>query len=156
MIKLSPIQQAFWDVYVSKLPKHKKPAEVFVEASFAGNKDITDELINLYLSGQKTAGSSLVADFEACGDPLPQIGNYWIILDSQEMPKCLVRTNKVVFNKFKDVPKEIAQAEGEGDLSLEYWKNTHSEFYKPFLAKWGVDNLDEAMVVTEYFDVVFP
>ena len=126
----------------------------WVEASYAGNQLSTDQLLGLYLSGKKTAGSGIVEDFISAGDPLPQVGNFWILLNSLGEPGCILRTERVVLNKFKDVSKEIAVAEGEGDLSLHYWQESHRRFFAPFLAGWGVADIDEATVVTEFFRIV--
>lgn len=131
------------------------PPNAFVEANYCGNREITDTLLHLYLIGKKYAGSSLVKDYETAGDPLPKAGNYWIILDSSDNPRCIVKTTRVVFNKFCDVNAEIATAEGEGDCSLEYWREGHKRFFTPYLQLWNINDLDEAEVVTEFFEVVY-
>lgn len=152
---LKPNEQAYWEKYLQTLADEVKLSHALVTAGYAGNPQITDELLALYLQGKKSAGSSLMEDFQTAGDPLPEVGNYWIYLDSRGDPRCILRTDRVVTHKFKDVPPEIAMAEGEGDLSLEYWKRVHSELYKPFLRQWGIGNLDEATVVTEFFSIVY-
>lgn len=126
-----------------------------VVAAFAGNREITDDLLGLYLAGKKTAGSSLVEDYKTAGDSLPRVGNYWIVLDSQDRPGCLVKTVRVEFNRFGDIPAAVARAESEGDLSVAYWKRVHADFFAPFLESWGVTSLEDAQVVTEHFEVVF-
>ncbi|MGZ3749034.1 MAG: ASCH domain-containing protein [Pseudobdellovibrionaceae bacterium] len=98
----------------------------------------------------------MVEDFLTAGDPLPQAGNFWIYLNSKAQPSCILRTEKVVIHKFKEVPVEIAIAEGEGDLTLNYWMNVHSELYSPYLRSWGIDDINDATVITEYFRVVHP
>ncbi|MCB0390781.1 MAG: ASCH domain-containing protein [Bdellovibrionales bacterium] len=153
--KLKPTEKIFWESYIDSLPQNERPKEPHVEASYAGSKRITDKLIELYLEGKKTAGSSIKEDFISAGDPLPKVGNFWIILNSNEEPQCLVQTVKVVENKFYDVPLEIAIAEGEGDLSLEYWRNAHKKFYEPHLEDWGLSRIDDATVITEFFAVVY-
>ena len=120
-----------------------------------GNSEIADGLVQLYLVGHKIAGSSLLADFVAAGDQLPSIGKFWIVLDSTGEARCIVRTDRVDQTKFKDVGMEVAIAEGEGDLSLAYWRKAHAEFFQPFLQSWGVNDLEEAIVVTEFFRVVY-
>lgn len=152
---LKPNEQAYWESYLQTLPEDQKPIRTNVTAGYAGNPEITDELLALYFEGKKTAGSSLVEDFETAGDPLPKVGNYWIYLGSQGQPRCILRTERVVFHRFKEVPLEIAIAEGEGDLSLEHWRKVHSELYKPYLAQWGISDINEARVVTEHFTIVF-
>lgn len=156
MRSLKPIEQKYWQSYLDSLAPEERPRHPRVEANFAGGPSLTDELLRLYLTGKKIAGSSVAEDFMAAGDPLPQVGNYWICLDSRGEPRCILKTAKVVFHKFKDVPIEIAIAEGEGDLSLEYWRRVHTEFFSPHLSDWGIVNIDEATIVTEYFEVVYP
>lgn len=131
-----------------------------MEAAAAGSNEITDSLIHLYLSGRKTAGSSVVEFYRTEGVPLPQVGNYWIILDSKERPACIARTTRTTINKFMDVPVDIAIAEGEGDLSLRYWRDAHRDFFHAAYAasfkKWGVGSVDELTILTEFFEIVFP
>lgn len=155
MTKLTPTQLEYWQKYLSTLPADQHPVNPFVTASFAGTREITDELLHLYLIGKKYAGSSIVEDFLSAGDPLPQEGNYWIFLNSKEVPSCILRTEKTVTHKFYDVPVEIAIAEGEGDLSLDYWRKVHSELYLPYLQSWGVQMLENATVITEFFKIVY-
>jgi len=148
-------EKDFWQKYIVTLPEHERPTNPHVEAQFAGNREITDDLLELYLIGKKTAGSGLVEDYISSGAPLPKVGNYWILLNSRDEPGCILRTERTITHKFKDVPVEIAIAEGEGDLSLAYWRHVHKEFFRPFLSRWNVENIEEATVITEFFKVVY-
>lgn len=154
MKNLKRRELAFWNEYLETLPRARRPRRSFVGASFAGNRKCTDGLLRLYLDGKKTAGSSLVLDFISVGDPLPRVGNYWILLDSRCRPRCLLRTVRTEINIFKRIPKRIARAEGEGDLSVEFWKRVHRTVYSPFLKKWGIESLDDAEVITEHFKLL--
>jgi 5-formyltetrahydrofolate cyclo-ligase len=154
-MNLRPAEFAYWQKYLVSVGGDENLAKAFVSASHAGNAQITDEFLELYFSGKKTAGSSLMEDFLAAGDPLPTVGNHWIYLNSKDEPSCILRTEKVVRHKFKDVPVSIAIAEGEGDLSLDYWKRVHAELYQPYLQAWGVSDLNEATVITEFFKIVY-
>ncbi len=155
MQNLNIAQKSYWDAYVATLPQDEQPLTPFISASFAGNKEITDELLQLYLTGKKTAGSSVVEDFLTASDLLPEVGNFWIFLNSSETPSCILKTVEVKINKFNEVPADIAIAEGEGDLTLEYWRKVHSELYTPFLKNWGLARLEDATVITEFFEVVY-
>lgn len=152
--ELTASEKAFWQEYLESLPPHSRPKDPSVEVAYAGNQEITDGLLALYLKGKKTAGSSLVKDFESNGDPLPEVGNYWIVLDSNSNPGCIVKTVKVAIHRFSDIPEEIAKAEGEGDCSVAYWKKVHQDLYTPHLASWGIRDINDAEVITEFFDVV--
>lgn len=155
MQRLNNIQKAYWDQFIFSLSPSLRPVNPNVSASFAGNKEITDELLSLYLIGKKTAGSSIVEDFLSAGDELPQIGNYWIFLNSKEQPSCIFKTVNIKIHKFNEVPEEIAVAEGEGDLTLEYWRKVHGGLYNPLLKIWGLKDIHEATVITEFFELVY-
>jgi uncharacterized protein YhfF len=155
MKSLKPLEIEFWQKYLARLSNPERLNEAKITASMAGNKEIADILLNLYLEGKKTAGSGLVKDYEFSGDPLPALGNYWIILDTNEQPRCIVKTVRVELHLFREVPPQVAIAEGEGDLSLEYWREAHILFFQPYLAKLGIEDLDEAEVVTEFFSLVY-
>ena len=128
----------------------------FVTANPAGNFDITDNLIELYRKGKKRAGSSLVEDFKAEGDPLPKVNDYWILLNSKKEPTFLLKTVKIETNKFANIPQHVVDAEGEGDLSIIFWKQEHTRLYTPYLERWGIKDLNQANVITEYFEIVYP
>lgn len=150
----------FWNAYLSQFPKGQLPTisvnnPLFVESSFAGNPAITDDLVQLVIKGKKIAGSSLVRDFQTVGDPLPKVGNFWIALDKNEEPKCILKTVRIEINKFKNITDEIAKAEGEGDCTVKYWKQVHQDIYTPFLEHWGIEDLNEAEVITEFYEVVY-
>ena len=120
----------------------------------AGDAGLADELLHLYLSGRKHAGSGLVRDYEVAGEPLPEVGDYWIVLDSRNRPTCLLRTVRVETHRFDQVTDAVALAEGEGDGSLGYWQNAHRQFFAPHLERLGIKDLESAQVVTEYFQLV--
>ena len=152
--KLKPRERAFWNEYLASVPGSRRPKKAFVYAGYAGGRKGTDSLIRLYRAGKKSAGSGLVADYETAGDPLPKAGDYWILLDSRERPQFLLKTVRTELNLFGRIPKSVARAEGEGDLSVAYWKKAHARFYYPFLGDWGIDDIDKAIVITEHFEIV--
>lgn len=154
MNNLTGSEKKYWDDYLSTLPEELRPSNRNIRAGFAGSQAITDQLLALYLGGKKTAGSGILEDYISAGDPPPKVGNFWILLDSKGNPVCILKTERVVTNKFRDVPASVAEAEGEGDLSLAYWKQVHEELYSPFLSDWGVTNIEDATVITEFFQIV--
>jgi uncharacterized protein YhfF len=152
---LKPIESAYWRAYQRSLPTGKEDKQYLITASCAGTPEITDSLLALYLAGKKSAGSSVMEDFLAAGDALPAVGNYWILLDSRGQPGCILKTEKVLTYRFSEVPEAIAIAEGEGDLSLGYWREVHGALWRPYLASWNLSRLEEATVITEFFSLVY-
>lgn len=155
-MNLSPACVRYWQGYLGQLRAAGDQRVPNVIASYAGSPEITDQLIDLYLAGTKTAGSGLVEDYASAGDPLPEVGDHWIALGGDGEPRCILRTDQVEIHTFKDVPERVAVAEGEGDLTLEYWRRVHSSHYSPHLREWEIDDIEESNVVTEFFAVVFP
>ncbi len=148
-------EEQYWQTYLENLQPSESPETLFVTTGYAGGPEITDRLLRLYLEGTKTAGSSLLEDFLTANDPVPQVGNYWICLASDGEPGCILRTMRIETHKFKDIPDQVAIAEGEGDSSVAYWKRVHAELYAPHLKAWGLSQIDEATVITEFFRLSF-
>lgn len=105
-----------------------------------------DELIELVLNGKKTATTSNYDKSE-----LPIIGSKSIIRFDNDTNACIVKTVDYKIMKFSQMTEELAKLEGEGDLSLEYWKNVHYEFFKSYNKNFD----DDTKVVFEIFEVAY-
>jgi len=53
-----------------------------------------------------------------------------------------------------EVPVEFAIAEGEGDLSYEYWWNAHKKFFTIELAEFGLEFSEDMLGICERFELV--
>ena len=118
--------------------------------------DDADHLASLVSIGTKTATSSLLLFYDLEGTPLPQAGDYSIVLDSRENAVCIIRTERVYVSSFQEVDERHAWKEGEGDRSLSYWRGVHERFFQEELKAVG-RSFDERMnVVCEEFIKVYP
>lgn len=61
----------------------------------------------------------------------------------------MIRLISLRLVRFCDVTDEFARKEGEGDLSLEYWRNEHQRFFAP-----EGDFSEEMELIAEEFEVV--
>ena len=118
--------------------------------------DQPDVLADLVLRGIKTGTSSLHLWYEREEEPLPRVGEYSVILDSDENAVCVTKTTKVYVLPFDRVPPEHAWREGEGDRSLAYWQKVHEEFFSTELREIGVPFHKQMQVVCEEFLRVYP
>lgn len=123
-------------------------AGAFAEAS----PELSTELALLVRDGPKRATTGVWAEYEAEGEPLPQPGAYWVVLDGERSPVCIVRTTRVELRRFGDVDEQFAWDEGEGDRSLAYWRQAHIGC----LASVGITIDDGTLVVLEWFELVWP
>ena len=58
--------------------------------------------------------------------------------------------------KFKDITPEYARIEGEGDKSLTYWKDAHTQvFTRECREEHNLAFSEDMECVCEYFEVVY-
>lgn len=96
--------------------------------AFGDSPEQADELLHLVLIGRKTATCSALGAYGP-NEPLAQPGAIEIILDGRGEARAVIRITSVEIRRFDEVDAEFAAAEGEGDLSLEYWRAEHQEFF---------------------------
>lgn len=97
--------------------------------SFGASPEQAHELLGLVLAGTKTATASALWDYETEGEPVPAVGNLSIVLDGDANPRAVIQTTAVETVPFNEVDAEHARREGEGDLSLEHWREVHEWFF---------------------------
>ncbi|MER2260559.1 MAG: ASCH domain-containing protein [Psychrobacillus sp.] len=113
-----------------------------------------DTLAQLVVKRIKTATCSAHILYELENEPLPQVGEYNIILNARDEPVCIIRTKDVTFKPMNRISKEFAHAEGEGDRSYDYWKKTHINFFTNELSKVGLQFEEDLLLVCERFEVI--
>lgn len=116
---------------------------------------MADELGALIRSGRKTATSSALWEYEAEGEPLPEPADMTVVLDGRGEPLCIVETTGVEVRPFHEVDEDFARREGEGDLSLRYWREVHERFFRRTLPAVGRAFTPQMPLVLEWFRVVY-
>ncbi|MFX6330650.1 ASCH domain-containing protein, partial [Acinetobacter baumannii] len=66
----------------------------------------------------------------------------------------VIRTISVDIRRFADVDADFARTEGEGDLTLEWWRAAHRAYYERVLAGSGYTVDDDLLIACERFEVV--
>lgn len=118
--------------------------------------DQPDLLAELTRTGVKTATSSAAVWYEMEDEPMPEAGEYSVILDSRDEAVCVIRTTRVYTVPFDRVSAEHARREGEGDRSLAHWRRVHEDFFRAELEEAGLTFTADMPVVCEEFEVVWP
>lgn len=121
--------------------------------SFGATPEQSDELLALVLDGTKTATSSARADYVGEAEPLPEPGMLSIVLDGAGHPRALVVTTEARVVPFDQVDADHAREEGEGDGTLEQWREAHERFFSQN-ASGGFQ--PDMLVVLERFRVLYP
>lgn len=133
--------------------KEKNIGDVPYEAwAFGGAPDKLAELVK---KGIKTATSSLNCWYESGEERLPQAGDYSVILDAKGNAVCIIQTTRVFIVPFCDVSEAHARKEGEGDLSLAYWRQVHQDFFSGELKERKMVFSETMEIVCEEFQLIF-
>jgi len=142
--------EQMWAEFAAKYHVRDVPWEAWAYGADA------DDLARLTLEGVKTATASAFPLYELEGEPLPEAGEYSVILDSQGGAVCIIRTDRVAVVPYRDVGADHARREGEGDCSLAYWRQVHEAFFTKELAEAGLAFDEGLLVVCEEFRRVWP
>lgn len=128
----------------------------FYEAfAFGDSESLADELAQLVLQGTKRATAASHWVFEHQGKPIPRPGDLSIVTNWAGKPLCVIETLAVEVVPFSCVGAEFAAAEGEGDKSLAFWREAHSQYFARECASIGRPFHESMPVVCEHFKVVY-
>ena len=115
-----------------------------------------DKLAQLTLQGTKTATASSYPVYKAENEPVPAVGDYSIIVDSQNQAVCIIQTTQIDIVPFYQVDEEQAYLEGEGDRTLTYWREVHRTFFESEMQSIHQKFTEDMLVVCERFKIVYP
>ncbi|MDM5460568.1 ASCH domain-containing protein [Bacillus cereus] len=144
---MNPLAQTYWDTYWGNNEKPKS-----VTAWQFG--DSPDYLAKLVIDGVKTATCSGHIFYELENESLPTTNNYSIVLNSQDEPVAIIKTIEVTVTPMNEVTEEFAIAEGEGDLTYNYWRDTHIQFFTKELHELGLGFSEDILLVCERFELI--
>ena len=123
--------------------------------SFGDSPELSEALIALVIAGKKTASTGTLEGWAAAGAKLPNPGEHEIPLSWDSRPLCILETTQLEVIPFCDVTAEFAAMEGEGDLSLEWWRAAHERYFRREGERLGYDFRVDMPVVCQRFKVVW-
>ena len=129
------------------------PGPVRADA-FGDSRELSELLLALIRKGCKRAGTGLLWAIEAENEIVPAVGQIEIVVDHRNEPALITRTTRVEIVPFIEVTAEYAAIEGEGDGSLEYWREAHWAFFKRECERIGREPLETMPVVCSVFEVL--
>jgi uncharacterized protein YhfF len=93
--------------------------------SFGDGPDLANRLLELVLAGTKRA----TCWAESQGLLSAEVGKLMVVLDGQGAPKAVLKTIELTKRRFDEVDEAFAYDEGEGDRSLQYWREAHTRYF---------------------------
>ncbi len=149
--------EEYWSAFLASQPANSPYTEKdHVAEAFGDGAALAGELGQLVASGTKTGTCSALWEWQAEGSPIPKAGLISIVLDGAGKPICIIETTEVTLRRFNTVDADFARAEGEGDLSLDYWRNAHKNFFSRTLPKVGREFSEDMPLVCERFKLIYP
>lgn len=93
--------------------------------SFGDSPEMANELLNLVIKGRKTA-TSWAAVHGTLGS---EVGTRQIIKDARGESRVVIEITELTRKPFNQADEAFAHDEGEGDLSLDYWRKEHERYF---------------------------
>ena len=151
-----PSVKKMWFTYLKSLGESgERTDKKYSSWHFEMTEKGANELVELVLRGKKTATASALWVYEYENEPVPSEGDHSVITDWDGKAKCVIQTVKVQIVPFNEVTAEMARKEGEGDLSVDYWRKGHTVFFKEECQEIGREFSEVMPVVFEEFALVY-
>ena len=123
---------------------------------FGNSPEMAAELAELVLAGKKTGTASLKEMNELHPEDAPRPNGYSVVTGFDGKPLCVIRTTDINHLPFNEVGDAFAASEGEGDLTLEYWRRVHWDSFAREAEQNGFDFDERSIVCCERFELLFP
>ena len=102
------------------------------------------------LHGRKRATAGLLSEYLDENEPWEHVGERLVLVDDNMNAVGLIEVTRAEPTTFSEVTWAFAEAEGEGVIDLEEWREQHREFW----ARSGQDVTDETPVLCVYFKLL--
>ena len=121
---------------------------------YGDSEALSESLLALIRSGTKRAGTGLLWVHEFENDPPATAGDIEIVVTHTGEPSIVTRILSVTVAPYLEVTAEYAAIEGEGDGSLEYWRQVHWAYFSRECKRIGREPSESMPVVCCVFEVL--
>ena len=128
----------------------------YAVASFGDSPQMTTELADLVMAEIKRATASLARDYGEGREPMPNPGDFVLMLEGEGFPRFIWRTTEVTIKPLSQVDDAFAWDEGEGDRTRNWWLTARRRYFGRQVNREGFEMDDEILTVFEHFEVVWP
>lgn len=148
--------EQYWNEFLASLPPDSPYRNRrYIAEGWGDSPEMANKLGALIAAGRKTATCSALWEWDAEGESIPEAGTITIVLDGDGKPLCIVEAVEVTVRRYNEVEAGFAREEGEGDLSLEYWREAHRRFFTRTLPKIGRKFSQDMPLVCERFRLIY-
>ena len=115
--------------------------------AFGDTPAMNDESLAQIIAGRKIAAYAPLRDLGPGGEPMPVVGERYVILDSQRLPGAVIEETEVFTCTARDISDDFARECGAEDAAL--WRTRQIAF----INRWGGWS-DDLVMVCERFKLV--
>jgi uncharacterized protein YhfF len=123
---------------------------------FGNTPELAQKLLSLVVKGQKSATAGVLWAWEADDGGPPKEGQVYIVHDWNGMPIAVIENTQVSIVPFNRVDAQFAREEGEGDLSLVWWRRAHWHYFSAECRRLGREPSEDMPVVCQRFRILYP
>lgn len=150
----NPSVAKLWANFVQQYPKYKN-TPIPNHFYFCDNEQDANTCADLVVKKIKQATATSLWWYEYHGEPRPNIGDLYIVTDWEGSAKAIIELIAITHVPFNEVGADFAEAEGEGDKSLGYWRKVHKAYYQREMEAVGARFKENMMISCERFRTVF-
>jgi uncharacterized protein YhfF len=154
-MKITEEVRKFWREFCQNNPEIN-PDEPFQVWFFSNSRESARELAELVISGKKKATASLVLINEMKPEIAPVDDGYSVVTDFDGVPLCVIQTTEIRYLPFDEVDAQFAFDEGEGDQTLEDWREGHWKYFTGEAGESGVEFNEKSLICCERFALLYP
>jgi uncharacterized protein YhfF len=147
--------RSYWRSFLDASPEiaAETPYQIW---NFGNTKEMAAELADLVLAGKKVATASLAAVNDIKPDEAPIPEGLSVVTDIDKNPLCVIQTTEIRHIPFDEVDAQFASDEGEGDQTLEHWRDIHHRYFTREAAELGLDFNEKSIICCERFRLLYP
>jgi uncharacterized protein YhfF len=126
--------------------------EISYQVWYFGNSvEMAKELGELVVSGKKSATASLVEFNKRHPGSAPIDKGYSVVTDFEGNPLCILQTTEIRQLPFDEVDIQFAFDEGEGNQTLENWRDGHWRYFTKEAAELEIEFNEKSLICCERF-----
>lgn len=118
---------------------------------FGNTPELAAGLGALVATGVKSATSAYEGVYARYGLEVPSVGDIVIVCDFQGVLLAVIEMTDVESVPFDEVGEEHARLEGEGDGSLDHWRDVHRAYFRENCTRMGVEFSERDRVCCQRF-----
>ena len=154
-MSVTNLTEKFWLEFCAE-NSEINPDEPYQVWFFGNTPEMAAELVELVLQGKKTATASLFWEYETKPEDEPILDGYSVVTDFEGNPQCVVRTTELRILPFNEVDETFAFDEGEGDQSLDYWREVHWDYFSQRCIEIHKEPSNTMLINCERFKLLYP